>query len=318
MARNLPTASQIREWHKTLSNWGRWGPDDELGTMNLITPGKRLQALGLVEKGETVTLARPVVAEPSADGPIPPQLYMVESGEGWDSTPGKKDLVAHNASEYVGYIYHGFVMTHVDALSHWFDGDKMYNGHSADAVRTKGGATKESIDLLKNGVVTRGVLMDIADLKGVPYMKEGEAVFPEDLDAAESKYNLKVQPGDLMLIRTGNWERRQAEGPKHPMLPGNGASGLHAACLPWIKERDIAMLGGDLAQDVIPSGYSEFNLPVHQVILTAMGCWILDNCNLEDLHKKCKSEGRWEFLVVVCPLRMANGTGAPVNPIAIF
>jgi kynurenine formamidase len=317
MARTLPTAADIREYHKSLSNWGRWGKDDQMGAMNLITPEKRLQAASLIKRGIPVTMGRPIVAEPTPDSPIPPTLHMIESGEGWNTTPGKKDQATHNASEYIGFVYHGYVMTHVDALSHWFDGDKMYNGHPADAVRTRGGATMESIDLLKDGVVTRGVLFDFPTIKGVPYMKPGEAIFPEDLDEAEKRLNVKVEPGDLILIRTGNWERRQAEGPVHPS-EGGGASGLHASCLPWLRERDIAMLGGDLAQDVIPSGYDEFSLPVHQVILTAMGCWILDNCNFEDVARMCKQENRYEFFVSVAPLRMANGTGAPVNPIAIF
>lgn len=318
MARTLPAAADVRQYHKSLSNWGRWGKEDQLGAMNLITPEKRLKAVSLVKKGVTVTMARPIVAEPSADSPVPPTLHMIESGEGWNTTPGKKDQATHNASEYIGFVFHGYIMTHVDALSHWFDGDKMYNGHPADAIRTRGGATMESIDLLKNGVVTRGVLFDFPTLKGVDYMQEREAIFPEDLDAAEKKFNVKVEAGDLLLIRTGNWERRKALGPRSPNAEGGGASGLHAACLPWLRERDIAMLGGDLAQDVIPSGYSEFSLPVHQVILTAMGCWILDNCNFEDLARICKEENRYEFLTVVTPLRMANGTGSPVNPIAIF
>ena len=316
MARTLPTASDVRQYHKSLSNWGRWGSEDQLGAMNLITPEKRLKAVSLVQKGITVTMGRPIVAETTPDGPVPPTLHMIESGEGWNTTPGKKEMASHNASEYIGFVFHGYVMTHVDALSHWFDGDKMYNGHPADAVRTREGATMESIDLLKNGVVTRGVLFDFPTLKGVDYMAGGEAIYPEDLDAAEKELNVKVEAGDLLLIRTGNWERRNAIGPRSPN--DAGASGLHASCLPWLKSRDIAMLGGDLAQDVIPSGYPEFSLPVHQVILTSMGCWILDNCNFEDVARLCKQEGRYEFLTVVTPLRMANGTGAPVNPIAIF
>jgi len=241
---------------------------------------------------------------------------MIESGEGWNSTPGKADLPNHGAMEYISMVFHGWVVTHVDSLSHIFLGDKTYNGHPADMVRTRSGAQIESIDLLKDGVVTRGVLFDFPELKGVDYMRGGEALFPEDLDAAEKRFNVKVEPGDVLLIRSGNWERRKALGPQDPAV--HGASGLHAACLPWLHDRDIAMLGGDLAQDVMPSGYPEFPLPVHQVVLPVMGRWILDNCNLEDIARVCKEENRWEFLVVVNPLRMANGTGAPVNPIAIL
>jgi kynurenine formamidase len=310
------TAQEIKEWHKTLSNWGRWGKEDQLGTINLITPQKRLEATRLVKKGLTVSLARPIVAEPSLDAAVPPQLYMVESGEGMHDTPGKPESPSQGAMEYIGMVYHGMIVTHVDALCHMFADGKMYNGFPSHAIRTRTGASMESIDNLKDGVVTRGVLLDFPTLKGVPYMKPGEAIYPEDLDAAEKKFGVKVGPGDVLIIRSGNWERRKAEGPNRPMI--DGGSGLQASCLPWLKQRDIAMLGGDLAQDVMPSGYQEYTLPVHRILLTAMGCWILDNCNLEDLARVCKQENRYEFMLVVNPLRLANGTGAPVNPIAIF
>ena len=316
MERTLPTAEDIRGYYKSLSNWGRWGNDDQLGTMNLITPEKRLQAVSLVRRGITVTLARPIVAESSADAAIPPALYMIESGEGWNSTPDKGENPIHGASEYIGMAYHGFVITHVDSLAHIFHGDKTYNGHPADMVRTRGGAQIESIDLIKDGVVTRGVLIDLPTMRGVEYLQPGEAIFPEDLDEAEKRFNVQVQSGDVLLVRSGNWERRKALGPKNP--GEHGASGLHAACLPWLRQRDIAMLGSDLAADAMPSGYPEFPMPIHQVLIPAMGCWIIDNCNLEDLANVCKQENRWEFLIVVSPLRMANGTGAPANPIGIF
>ncbi len=316
MAKSLPTTDEVRGYLESLSNWGRWGEDDQLGTINTITPEKRLQAVGLVKKGVTVTLARPIVAEASADAPVAPALYMIESGEGWDTTPGKQGRLGHGAMEYIGMMFHGWSITHVDSLAHVFLRGKTYNGHPAEMVRTRGGAQVESVDLLKDGVVTRGVLLDMAAFKGVDYMQPGEAVFPEDLEAAERQFNVTVQPGDVLLIRTGNWERRKAEGPKDPMV--HGASGIHAACLPWLHQRDIAMLGGDMASDVLPSGYSEFVMPIHTIGIPVMGCWLIDNCNLEDLARVCREEGRWEFLLVVSPLRLANGTGSPVNPIAIF
>ncbi len=316
MATTLPTAADIRGYFTSLSNWGRWGKDDQLGTINLITPEKRLEAVGLVKKGITVTLARPIVAERSADASTPPTLYMMESGEGWNSTPGKKEQSSHYAMEDIGMAFHSFIITHVDSPAHIFLDDKTYNGHPADLVRTSGGAQVESVDLLKDGVVTRGVLLDMPTLKGVEYMQPGEAIFPEDLEEAEKRFDVRVQSGDVLLVRSGNWERRKAEGPKSPLE--HGASGLHAACLPWLHQRDIAMLGSDLASDVLPSGYPEFTMPIHKVVIPVMGCWMIDNCNLEDLARVCREQNRWEFLVVVNPLRLANGTGAPVNPIAIF
>ena len=316
MAKHVPTTDEVRGYIESLSNWGRWGEDDELGTINTITPEKRLQAVALVMKGITVTLSRPIVAEPAADAPVAPVLYMIESGEGWNTTPGKQGQMSHGAMEYIGMSFHSWTITHVDSLAHVFWKGKMYNGHPAEMVRTRGGAQMESIDLLKDGVVSRGVLLDMAAFNGVDYMKRGEAVFPEDLDAAAERFNVHVEPGDVLFIRTGNWERRQAEGPVDPWV--HGASGIHAACLPWLHQRDVAMLGGDMASDVLPSGYSEFGMPIHTIGIPVMGCWLIDNCNLGDLSRVCKEEGRWEFLVVVNPLRLANGTGGPVNPIAIF
>lgn len=316
MARILPTADEIKEYFNSLNNWGRWGNKDQLGTINLITPEKRLKAIGLAKKGITVSLARPIVAEPSADAAIPPVHYMIESGEGWDDTPGKRDLPIRATSDFISMIFHGFVITHVDSLNHIFHGDKMYNGWPAHLVKTSGGGATGSVDLIKDGVLTRGVLLDMPALKGVDYMQAGEAIFPEDLDEAEKKFNVKVEAGDVLFIRAGNWERRKALGPKNGWV--EGVAGLQAACLPWLHQRDIAMIAGDQGSDVMPSGYPEFPLPMHQVLIPIMGCWMIDNCNLEDLARVCYEENRWEFLVLVSPLRLTKATGAPVNPIAIF
>ena len=316
MVRVKPTQAQIEEWFTSLSNWGRWGDDDQLGTLNLITHEKRLQAFALVQKARSVTLSRPIVAENSVDARVPPQQYTIESGEGWETTPEKMTVTNRSASEYIGMVPHGFVITHVDALSHIFLGDKMYNGWPAHRTLTRGGAMVESIDLLKNGVITRGILLDFPTLKGIPYMKPGEAIYPEDLDEAEKRFHVKVEAGDALFVRTGNWERREANGPENPHEVGS--AGLQAACLPWIHGRDIALLGGDMASDVIPSGYPKIPMPIHQVTVPVRGCWMIDNCNLQDLADVCKQENRYEFLVMISPLRMATGTGAPANPIAIF
>ena len=316
MAKTKPTSEEIRGWFTSLSNWGRWGKEDQMGTLNLITPEKRMGAFGLVKKGRSVTLSRPIVAENSVDARVPPQQYTIESGEGWESTPEKMETTNRSASEYIGMVPHGFVITHVDSLSHIFLGGQMYNGWPAHKVLTRGGATVESIDLLKDGVITRGVLLDMPTLKGVDYMQPGEALYPEDLEAAEQRFNVKVQSGDALFIRTGNWERRNALGPENPHEVGS--AGMQAACLPWIKSKDIALLGGDMASNVIPSGYEDIPMPIHQVMVPVMGCWLIDNCNFEGLAAMCKEEGRYEFLAIITPLRLATATGAPANPIAVF
>ena len=157
--------------------------------------------------------------------------------------------------------------------------------------------------------------MDIPSLIGKSYLAGDRAIYPEDLDAWEKKAGLKISSGDAVLIRTGRWARRKAEGTWE--IEKNSA-GLHASCLPWLKKRDIAVLGSDLASDVMPSLVEGVTMPVHQVILNAMGVPILDNCDFEDLSKHAQNSKRWEFLLTVAPLAVDGGTGSPINPLATY
>jgi kynurenine formamidase len=190
----------------------------------------------------------------------------------------------------------------------------MYNGFPQQTV-TEQGAAKLSIIQVKNGIFTRGILMDIPSLLGKPYLEGGRAIYPEDLDAWEKKAGLKVSSGDAVLIRTGRWARRKAEG---TWEIEKNSSGLHASCLPWLKKRDIALLGSDLASDVMPSQVEGVTMPVHQVILNAMGVPILDNGDFEELSKFAQNSKRWEFLLTVAPLAVDGGTGSPINPLATY
>jgi len=190
----------------------------------------------------------------------------------------------------------------------------MYNGFTQQEVSAKG-ASKLSIIQAKNGIFTRGVLVDLPSLLGVDYLKGAQAIYPEQLEAWEKRTGMKITAGDALLIRTGRWARRAAQGPWN--VEGDSA-GLHASCLPWIKKRDISVLGSDLASDVMPSGVEGVRMPVHQVIIIAMGVPILDNCDLEELSKSCEKRNRWDFLLVVSPLAVDGGTGSPNNPVAVL
>src|SRR5437016_5401621 len=235
----------------SLSNWGRWGQDDELGTINLITPEKRKRAAALVKDGVPVSCARPIATNAiGADTTFQPLRFMVDSGEGRDHDSPARLLERRGASEFIGMVFHGYTITHVDTPAHYFWQGKIYNGRSANLITSREGARVESVDLLRDGVVSRGVLLDVAALRG-RWLGSGEGVMPEDLEAAERAQNLRVEAGDILLIRTGYYARRLAEGPRHPLKDGSPAT--HVACMPWLRERDVAMLGSDTHNDVSPA-----------------------------------------------------------------
>jgi kynurenine formamidase len=288
-----------------LSNWGRWGKDDQLGAINLITPAKRKQAAALVKEGVSVSLARDTNTESAADNSDPYEHSMTLSGVG---NRGQFSL------DKIGVSYHGYQHTHLDALCHMFWQGKMYNGFSQEEV-TRKGAEKLSIHNLKQGIFTRGILIDLAKFKGVPYLEPGTAIYPEDLDAWEKKTGVKISAGDVIFIRTGRWARRAARGAWNI---GVNSAGLHASCARWIKQRDVAILGSDAASDLLPSGIPEVSHPIHQLVLVAMGVHIFDNCDLEALSEACSKRNRWEFLLTAAPIAVVGGTGSPLNPVATF
>ena len=298
------TRDDIEGMLTSLSNWGRWGKEDELGAINLITPQKRRQAAALVTEGVAISMARNV-AKVAVDSSKP----FLHKATVWKAERG-----ISGASDEYSVNYHGYAHTHVDALCHFAYQDRMYNGFSMEEVTEKG-AGKDSVIHMKNGIFTRGVLMDIPRLLGKKYLEGSRAIYPEDLDAWEKKAGLKVQSGDAVLIYTGRWARRQAEGEWN--IEENSA-GLHASCLPWLKQRDAAIVGSDLALDVLPSRVEGVGYPVHLVAIVAMGMPVLDNLEMESLSEQAAARKRWSFLLTVAPLAVEGGTGSPLNPIALF
>ncbi len=311
-----PSEAQVRGYLESLSNWGRWGSEDELGTVNLITPARRQAAARLVSAGVSVTCARPITTDITADTTVQPLRFMVDSGEGRDTVSPERARQRRGAAEFIGMVFHGYTITHVDAPSHYFWEGRLYNGRSCNAITSREGATVNSVEVLRDGVVSRGVLLDVAAVKGVRWLGPGVGVMPDDLEAAEKAAGVRVESGDILLVRTGYYGRRLAEGPVNPMQAGNPA--LHPACCPWLRERGVAMIGTDTHNDVTPLPYPSMGNAFHVVCLVAMGLWLIDNANLEDLARTAARLGRWEFLLTVAPLRLANVTGSPVNPIAVF
>ncbi|OLC13415.1 MAG: hypothetical protein AUH29_12915 [Candidatus Rokubacteria bacterium 13_1_40CM_69_27] len=311
----MPTESDVIKMIDSLSNWGRWGAEDQLGTINFITPDRRRRAARLVADGMPVSCARPISTEIAADTTFQPLRFMVDSGEGRDTASPERVLQRRGASEFIGMVFHGYTITHVDTPAHYFWNGRIYNGRSCNLITSREGAQVESVDLLRDGVVSRGVLLDIAALRG-RWLSAGEGVMPEDLEAAEKAAGLRVEEGDILLLRTGYYGRRLKEGPRSPMKDGSPAA--HVACAPWFRERDIAMLGTDTHNDVTPVPYPGIGNALHVVALVTLGLWLIDNMNLEELAQACAARRRWEFMLTIAPLRLQNTTGSPVNPIALF
>ena len=294
-------AAEFDALFQQVKNWGRWGPDDQLGSINLITPATRKQAIALAKTGESVSLAHTLLTE-KADDNASPFEHTMNQGFSTDT---------YRVS------YHGYAHTHIDGFAHRFFDGKMWNGFSYEEVTEAGGAQKNSIYNLHNGVVTRGVLIDIPRLKGVDYLEPGTRIFIEDIEAWEKQAGVKVAAGDAVFIRTGRWARRAKTGPWNAAIEN---AGLDPSVLPWLKRRDVAILGSEGAQDAVPppTGSELGGLALHDFALIVLGINLLDDTNLEALSQTAAARKRWEFMLVVGPLPVTNGTGSPVNPIAVF
>ena len=309
-----PSQDDLLQWiHKDLNNWGRWGEDDERGTLNHLSAATLKAALRLVEEGATVSCARPVGFEAAVDVPRPPQHYMIGSGDVYRPGEGPDRQVA---IDYFGLVFHGHTVTHVDSLAHFFWDGKAYNGRSSSVVTVADGATELDVTAAVGGIITRGVLVDAPMVRNIRYIERGDGVGVDDIAAAEAQCGFKVHQGDVLLLRTGQLGMREELGPVDAYVAGS--SGPKPEILPFMHERGVAVMGSDTGNDVQPTGYERFSNPVHQVGIVGMGLWILDNAWLDDLAMACRQRGRWEFLINILPLRLPTVTGSPVNPIAVF
>jgi kynurenine formamidase len=295
----------LDQWMKELSNWGRWGKDDQLGTVNLITPAKRKAAAALVKEGYSISLSSDAETVKSADNEFPFGHEMIATGN--DANP-------MFGMDIYSTRYHGKVLTHLDALSHMFYQGKMYNGYSQQQVNQQG-AQQLAVTAYKNGLLSRGILMDIPVLKGVKYLDLSTPIYPADLDAWEKKAGVTVGSGDIVFVRTGRWARRAEKGPWDTEV---AAAGMHASCARWFHQRDVAMVGSDTHGELMPSPVQGVAFPMHQLLLIAMGTPMFDNCDLEPLSQAAAARHRWEFMLTAAPLAVPKGTGSPLNPIATF
>ena len=296
------TKADFEKMMKELSNWGRWGKSDQMGAVNLITPAKRKAAAALVTEGYSVSLSRDTDTQKAVDNDSP---FIHKMNLGVDNE--------FNMDEY-SVSFHGFAHTHMDSLSHVFYQGQMYNGFPQSSVKP-GGAEFLAVTAYRAGIFTRGVLVDIPWLRQVPYLQATDVIYPEEFDLWEKKTGVRIQSGDAVFIRTGRWALRSAKGPWD--IAAHSA-GLYASCARWFKQRDIAILGGDTSNDVLPSRIDGVTFPIHELLLVAMGTPMFDQCDLEPLAKAAAARNRWTFLLTAAPLRATGGTGSPLNPIATF
>ena len=297
----LPTQADVESYFKRLNNWGRWGHDDQRGTVNLIDDGRRAAARALVKSGRTVSLSREIVAQPHLQF-----MYHV-------TCPSKRER-ADVVLDRFDLVYHGFWITHVDALCHvGWDGE-LYNGRSFVDSLSAAGATWCPIDPLLDGILTRGVLLDVAAGRKEGYVTVGNPVTPKELDETAARFGVRIEPGDVVVVRSGDEKFRRDNPDWIPRVSPH--PGLHVSCLEWFREKDIAAISWDM-MDERPIGYAGFGMGVHLAI-PFLGLALVDNTNPERLARACAEEGRYEFLFTATPLRLVGATGAPAHPLAIF
>jgi kynurenine formamidase len=300
---------------ESVKNWGRWGDEDQLGTLNYITPEMVCEAAKLVRTGRRVSMQLPINTVTGPDNPNPAIRYIVQGHD--------IDLGPHGVRfglDFFGMACHGDCTTHVDALCHVSYRGLTYNGRPADSVLTSAGAAAQDIASYGEGIVGRGVLLDVPRFRRVSWVEPGEAVTRAELEACERAQGIRVGEGDVLVVRTGHHRRRLELGPwNNEAAPvGEGKAGLHIDTIPWMHERRVSAFLPDGDGETVPSCVDGMPDPIHALQIVALGMCAADSLDLEPLAAACQEEERWEFLVVGLPLRLPGGTGSPWNPIAIF
>jgi len=308
----LPNAAAMRALFEDVKNWGRW-PGDR-GALSLLTPEHSVAAAGLVRSGVTVSLAHDLRPAPTADAGHPIVHEMLADGV----RRSEASIDGYEASrDRLTADVHGMEVTHIDALCHVFVDGLMFDGHEAELV-TEAGAQRNTIMAAGDGIVGRGVLLDVPAVQGTDHIDPGTYITVADLESAEAAQGCEVGPGDLLVVSTGRDARRAAHGGVLDPFR-DGLAGLHPECLPWLRERAVALLGSDGISDRLPAGPIDgWPFPIHQAAITGMGLMLVDNLRLDRALAACADHRRWEFLLTISTLRIPGGTGSPVNPIAVF
>jgi kynurenine formamidase len=298
------TKAEADRWMTELSNWGRWGKDDQLGALNLITPEKRRQAMALAKSGTVISLERKIVPsrapdDTKADGkPHGVAFYDIRFKTFPAGDPRGNDGFSSDIQE--SHV-HG-PMTHLDALCHDSANGKLYNGYPLETVSQEVGCTRLGLDNLKEGIVTRGILIDMTRLKSASSREPGTRVYVDDIDAWEKQTGLKVSPGDALFVY--NPARPGAQ-------PPVSAAGFDLSVVPWMKARGVAVTSNVMA--IADDRHAD-----HRLVLVALGTYLLDGVALDGLAETAARLNRWEFMLVVAPLQVPGSTGSIVNPLAMF
>jgi kynurenine formamidase len=300
------TLTEFEQLFESVKNWGRWGPDDDRGALNYITPARTVAAMALVRSGQTVSLSAPLDTQAGPDNPRPVLHFMTGVG-------GSTDQPRFNG-DFVGVECHGDAHSHIDALNHCVYRERLFNDIPASTVSSTGGP-RGAITVAAAGVVSRGVLLDMPRLRGVDWLEPGEVISRAELEAAEQAEGVQLAEGDILLLRTGHYGRRLALG---AWSAATQKAGLHPQTMALLHERRIAAAGFDGDGDVIPHAVAGISYPIHCLGINAMGLHFMDSLNLEDVATVCAAERRWAFACVIAPLKLVGGTGTLVNPIAIF
>jgi kynurenine formamidase len=300
--RPIPSKAEVEGYLRERRNWGRWGNDDQVGAINLITAEKRIQAASLVRSGRSISLSREFPKTPAPNNANPAQHFMKMMDRGSGGA----------AVDYYGISYHGTASTHLDSLCHVWNENGMWNGRRpAEAIGFEG-ANWGAVTNWSTGIITRGVLLDVPRFRGEPFVTQERPIHGWELEDIAKAQGVRLEPGDALVVYGG----REAWNRVNPTWgAGTSRPGLHASCLPFIRDSDAALLVWDM-MDFTPNGY---DLPwsVHGVIF-AYGVGLVDNALLEPLAAACAEEGRYDFMLMVLPLVVVGGTGSPANPIALF
>ena len=303
--RALPTKEEVDSYLRDRRNWGRWGKDDDKGAINLITPEKRVAAARLVRSGRAVSLSRFLPTDPAPNNPTPAKHWMRVN----DRSPGYGSAV-----DFYGVAYHGTSTTHLDALCHVWDSDGMYNGRDPAEVIGFAGAKFGSVEKWSEGIITRGVFMDIPKYRGQPYVTQDKPVHGWELEEVAKAEGVAIESGDAWWSTAGvkptTWTT-----PTFPGAPSTSGPGSTRPASPSFTTTTWPSYHGDM-MDHSPNDYG-IPWSVHPVIF-AYGVALQDNALLEPLAQACAEEGRYEFMLSILPLRVAGGTGSPVNPVALF
>ncbi|MPZ52064.1 MAG: cyclase family protein [Acidimicrobiia bacterium] len=317
---NIETVRALCERH---SNWGRWGPDDERGTLNLVTPEHVVAASKLVRRGETISMAVPYDEEgpqTGAFGRFNPLHFMIRDGADVIAGSSVRDFYG-GVDRYFRGTDDLIIMplqsgTQWDALGHVVFEDKIYNGYGAEWVSSKG-ALKNSVSRAREDMVGRGVLLDVPRALGVERLEPGYAIGGDELQRAADMAQVEVSVGDFLFVRTGAIARARAE-EDWGDYAGGDAPGLGLDSVDWIAERDVAAVAADTwGLEVRPNETEDVFQPLHIVFIAHMGLWLGEIFDLEPLADDCADDGVYEFFFCGPPLPFTRAVGSPLNPTAI-